>query len=66
MAQIKDGAAVEVEGFTDDETGEPISRAGVIVSGGHTVDGVEHYDVQIEDEDFPGLIPATRISRARH
>jgi hypothetical protein len=62
--RIADGEPVNVSGYEDPETGEPIERAGVIVSGGHTVDGIEHYDVQIDDEPFAALVAADRISPA--
>lgn len=61
--RIPDDAAVNVSGFMDPESGEAIDRPGVIVSGGHTVDGEAHYDVLLDDAPFPGLVAASRVSR---
>lgn len=61
--QISDGSPVNVSGFVDPESEEQVERPGVIVSGGHTIDGEPHYDVLLDDAPFAGLIAATRVSR---
>lgn len=60
---IPDDTPVVVSGYTDPETGEPADdRHGVIVSGGHTVDDVAHYEVQIDGDPYPALIVAERVT----
>lgn len=64
--RIPDGTPVTVTGYTDPETGDPAEdRQGVVISGGHTVDGVEAYDVQVEGDPYPGLIEVARVKAAK-
>ena len=63
-AQIPDGAAVTVSGYTNEETGEAEARSGVVVSGGHAVDGEPFYEVHVDGFDFSALVEASRVEAA--
>lgn len=61
---IPDDTPVSVSGFVElDPNGvESLEdRRGVILSGGHTVDGVPHYDVRFDD-GATALIATDRIT----
>lgn len=62
MPRLSDGTPVSVTGYSDPETGDPVDRPGVIISGGHTVDGVELYDVQVEGKSYPSLVEVSRVT----